>query len=71
MTPDRLTLVVTLAIIAQIVCFDIWTLIMRGYATTISWSMFKLAQGYPIIGVAVGIVVGHLFWPNHAAGGQP
>lgn len=66
MTPDPLTLNVTLALIAVISVYDIWTLRVRGYTTTISWNLYGFTKKFPIVGVLIGIVVGHLFWPNAA-----
>lgn len=31
---------------------------------TISWVVLQAAKHFPIIAVATGILVGHLFWPN-------
>lgn len=64
--PDKLTLGVSLTILAIIIAYDVWTLTVRGYATTISWNMFQMASRFPIIACALGIVLGHLFWPNAA-----
>lgn len=63
---DPLTLTVSLAILAVIVIYDVWTLLRRGYATTISWNLYLLSLRFPIIPAAIGVVIGHLFWPNRA-----
>lgn len=68
---DQTTLYFSLAVIAAIIVYDVWTLLKRGYKTTISWNLYQLAIKVPIVGVAIGVVVGHLFWPNRAAGKDP
>lgn len=67
MMPDPLTLGVTLAVLAIIVIYDVWTLIVRGYDSTISANLYRFSQRFPIVAVALGVVIGHLFWPNLAA----
>lgn len=64
---NRLTLAFSLVIIAAIIGFDVWTLLARGYETTISWNLYMLAQKQPIVSFSIGVVSGHLFWPNRAA----
>lgn len=68
---DRLTFFVALAVLAVIICYDTWTLIARGYETTISSQLYTLAGNQPIISFAIGVVCGHLFWPNRASREQP
>lgn len=64
--PDVITLGVSLSVVALLIFYDVWTLIVRGYNTTISWNLYRFTQRFPIVGVAIGVVVGHLFWPNRA-----
>jgi hypothetical protein len=66
MIPDPTTLLFSLLALGLIVVFDVWTLMKRGYATTISWTLYGMALRFPIIPFALGVVVGHLFWPNRA-----
>lgn len=64
---DRLTFFVAISVLAVIIVYDTWTLIARGYETTISSQLYTLALGQPIIPCAIGVVIGHLFWGNRAA----
>jgi hypothetical protein len=61
---DPLTLKFSLVILAAIIVFDVWTLLKRGYSTTISYTLYVSAVRFPIIPFALGVVAGHLFWPN-------
>lgn len=65
--PDKTTLEFILGALALIIVYDLWTLMKRGYDTTISWTLFKLSQTWPIIPFAFGVIAGHLFFPNRAA----
>ncbi len=62
------TLGVALCIVAVIAVYDGWTFARRGYQTTISYLLLSAARKRPIvaalIGLLVGILFGHLFWPQ-------
>lgn len=53
-------------VIVLVVIFgvDLWLLVKRGYKHTVSAVMLRLSQRFPIIPLLIGIVIGHLFWPN-------
>lgn len=54
----------SVAVIAVITVYDVWTIGWRGYRTTISW-MFKVqSRRFPIIAFLGGLVSGHLWWDN-------
>lgn len=63
---DRTTIAVFGALLVILFSYDIWTLSMRGYETTISWTLYKWSQGWPIIPFTFGVFAGHLFFPNKA-----
>lgn len=42
--------------------FDLWVMFMGGTGTTISHELINWPYKYPIMGLLVGIVLGHLFW---------
>jgi hypothetical protein len=47
--------------------FGIWDLLLfnsGGKPNTISHDLLVIAREYPILTLAVGIVLGHLFWPQ-------
>ena len=64
MKPDYITLAVVFGGLAALIAYDVWTLIKRGYNTTISANALLLAGRYPIIAFALGVVVGHMWWPH-------
>lgn len=60
----RLTLAFTLAVIALAIAFDAVQLARLGWPGTISYLALTQARRRPIIAVAIGVVIGHLFWPQ-------
>lgn len=68
MSQDKTTTIFSIVIIAAIIIFDVWTLLERGYTTTISWQLYERSKAEPIIPLAIGVVIGHLWWPNKAEG---
>lgn len=55
---------VLLAIVFAIIIYDITQLIRKGYQGTISWQVYVASCRYPIVPFLLGILFGHLFWPN-------
>ena len=64
---SRLTLFVFLALFGLLMVFDAWTLLARGYETTVSWTLYVWAQQWPIVPFLAGVLIGHLWFPNRAA----
>lgn len=60
----KLTIAVVGALLVVMFAFDIWTLAMRGYNTTISWTIYEMAKGWPAIPFVFGFFAGHLFFPQ-------
>ena len=60
--------VVTSAVLAAsflLFCiWDVWLLVKKGVNATISRTLLIDAKGTPIIGVVIGVIVGHIFWSN-------
>lgn len=42
--------------------FDLWVMYAGGTGTTISHELINWPYKYPIMGVMVGILIGHLMW---------
>jgi hypothetical protein len=63
---DKLTMLVFLGLFAALMIFDVWTLLARGYETTVSWTLYVWGTQFPIVPFAFGVLVGHLLWPNRA-----
>lgn len=47
------------------VLYDMFALWSGGAEATISRVIYATAQEYPVLTLAVGILMGHLFWPQH------
>lgn len=55
---------------ALIVVYDVWAL-TRGYEWTISSTLLEASKRWPVIPFLLGLLAGHLFFPNRAAGAIP
>lgn len=47
-----------------IVVFDIIALMLWGENGSLSRVMLAIARQWPIAPFALGVIVGHIFWPN-------
>lgn len=47
-----------------IMAYDIFALIKWGVPGTISAHLLSLAKEYPITSFGMGVLMGHLYWPN-------
>jgi hypothetical protein len=60
-----LTTIIVIAVTTlALIIYDIVVLAWKGYDWTISKNLLTLSQKYPILAFAMGVVVGHLFWPH-------
>ena len=64
----NLTGYIIVATILIIGAYDIYVLIQGGLEATISHVTLTAATSYPIIPFAVGVICGHLFWPQKKGG---
>lgn len=66
--PLPITLLVISFAATIIVLYDCWLLARGGPGATISWHTYEASQREPIVplllGFLVGLLCGHLFWPN-------
>lgn len=46
-----------------LICFDMWIGFRLGATATVSRQLGMIGQQYPILAFALGVVVGHTFWP--------
>lgn len=54
-----------------IVAVGIYDLALSQYTTgveTVSSQMYRIATRYPIVTLVIGMVLGHLFWPQRSNG---
>lgn len=65
MTLSNLTAVTLIINVAVLIVYDIYVKVRQpdGEAT-ISWVTLQAAKHAPILAVALGTLVGHLFWQN-------
>ncbi len=67
--PLFVTLLVILTAAALLGVYDVWLFARGGVENTISHQVLTHAQHTPIlplaIGLILGILLGHLFWPQH------
>jgi hypothetical protein len=67
--PLLVTLLVILAAAALLGVYDVWLFARGGVASTISHQVLAHAREAPIlplaVGLILGILLGHLFWPQH------
>lgn len=59
-----LTQIIIIVVIAIVLAIDLVLYLVRGDDATISRTLLKLAQGWPIVPLLFGILMGHLFWTN-------
>ena len=55
---------IILAIIIIVSFWDITVIFMGRQDATVSAVVYQLSKENPIIAFILGVVVGHLFWPN-------
>lgn len=58
------TLAFICVVLVLIFGVDLYLLVAKGYKETISARLLGMGRDYPIIPFLIGIVMGHLFWPN-------
>lgn len=67
-SPLLVTLLVLLAVAVLLIGYDVWLYWQGGAKATISWHTYLASRTEPIIpltiGLILGILLGHLFWPN-------
>lgn len=59
-----LTFAYVVTLVVATILFDIYVYCRGGWESTISYLVLTRASRYPIISFAVGVVIGHLFWPQ-------
>ena len=64
MNTKKITVCLLLAMIAILGLWDVFAVSNNVAGDTISSIVLGTAHKYPIIPFILGIVMGHLFWPN-------
>jgi TRAP-type C4-dicarboxylate transport system permease small subunit len=44
--------------------YDVWALIWAGEEFTVSHTILELSRAHPLVPLLVGLLLGHLFWPQ-------
>lgn len=60
-------LVIVLSIIVLFL-YDWLTIEYGGYDTSISHTLYTMAQEFPVVAFGFGFLMGHLFWPQSING---
>lgn len=55
---------VLIGVLSALVAWDVFAELRWGYEGTISHDVLQAALKYPLVPLAVGVVLGHLFWPQ-------
>lgn len=53
-----------LVAVSLIFIVDLALLVKKGYASTVSWTLYRLGVEYPVVPFLMGVVMGHLWWSN-------
>lgn len=59
-----LTAALLVAFAVILIAYDVVAEIKGGNASTISQVLYNAALAEPVIPLAIGILMGHLFWPQ-------
>lgn len=60
----NLTAWVLVAVVALLIVWDVFAQLRWGYTGTISYDILTASKNHPLIPLSIGIVMGHLFWPQ-------
>jgi hypothetical protein len=71
MTGKTITTWTIVAVVAFGIGYDVWVGVTYGTDATISWVTWTAAQRYPVIALAVGVLIGHLFWVQQTGFSSP
>lgn len=57
-----MTNIFIVVVVAMVVIFDIWIIWKRGKPASISATIIRGSKKFPLITLAVGMLLGHLYW---------
>lgn len=64
MNTRKVTIVVMLVCIVGLILWDMYAAAFGGTGATISEITLGTALRHPVIPFGVGVIIGHLFWPQ-------
>lgn len=62
----RLTIAILVMTAVVLIVWDIYVAVNGVSGDTISEVVLSFAQKHPVIPFVFGVVMGHLFWPQHS-----
>jgi hypothetical protein len=60
----RWTIAILISVVVGLVAWDIYAYVATGPSATISRVALDFAGRHPVFILAVGVLLGHLFWPQ-------
>lgn len=64
MTWQKATQALVLVGLVVVIGYDVLAAVFGGYEATISYLTLGAATERPVVGAALGILIGHLLWPS-------
>lgn len=61
---QQVGIIILATVLLGVGVYDVFAALFMPPGSTISAIVLNLAQRYPILPLLVGIVLGHLFWPQ-------
>ena len=61
---DMIAKLIVIGIVVIVTAWDVVVVLMGRPEVTISAVILQLTRENPIIAFALGVIIGHLFWPN-------
>jgi hypothetical protein len=58
----QVTRVILLVVVAVLIVWDAWAIGNKTPDDTVTHIVRQAVRDHPILGIALGVVIGHLFW---------
>jgi hypothetical protein len=60
----KTTITILISTVSALILWDIWVFIEPTDGDTISEVTLGFASDHPVVALIIGVVMGHLFWPQ-------
>jgi cytochrome c biogenesis protein CcdA len=60
----KITRAFLVGVVSVVVGYDVLAVMRGGIFATVSWQLYTWAKDEPISAFALGVVFGHILWPN-------
>jgi len=67
---SKLTGILLCLTVAFFALYDVYATVQSGPEATITRVVYAAMQKWPIIGIAIGVVIGHVAWPHKGVHAQ-